>query len=105
MTTTTAGVEENCVVAVFGEYPGAENALRALKKEGFDIKRFSIVGRDFQTEDNVVGFYSAGDRMKYWGKTGAFWGALWGLLMGAAFLIIPGIGPVVAAGPVTGWII
>jgi hypothetical protein len=43
--------------------------------------------------------------MKYWGKMGAFWSGLWGLLAGAAFLIIPGVGPVVAAGPVTGWII
>ena len=43
--------------------------------------------------------------MAYWGKTGAFWGGLWGLLVGAAFLIIPGIGPVVVAGPVASWII
>jgi len=43
--------------------------------------------------------------MKYWGKTGAFWGGLWGMLVGAAFLIIPGVGPVVLAGPVTGWVI
>ena len=43
--------------------------------------------------------------MAYWGKTGAFWGGLWGSLVGAAFLIIPGIGPVVVAGPVASWII
>ena len=39
------------------------------------------------------------------GKWGAFWGGLWGLLFGAAFLIVPGIGPVVAAGSVVDWII
>jgi hypothetical protein len=105
MSTRTVSADENSVVAVFGEHSGAEDAIRALKKEGFDIRRFSIVGRDYHTEDNVVGFYNIGDRMKYWGKTGAFWGGLWGLLVGAAFLIIPGVGPVVAAGPVTGWII
>ena len=43
--------------------------------------------------------------MAYWGKTGAFWGSLWGFLVGAAFLIIPGIGPVVVAGPVASWIV
>jgi hypothetical protein len=37
--------------------------------------------------------------MKAWGRIGAFWGGLWGLLFGAAFFIIPGIGPVVLAGP------
>jgi hypothetical protein len=36
---------------------------------------------------------------------GAFWGGLWGLLAGAAFLIIPGVGPVVIAGPVAAWVI
>ncbi len=105
MGTGMAGTEENSVVAVFGEHSGAENAIRELKKAGFDIRRFSIVGRDFHTEDNVVGFYTTGDRMKYWGKMGAFWGGLWGLLVGAAFLIIPGVGPVVVAGPVASWII
>jgi hypothetical protein len=105
MGTGMAGTEENSVVAVFGEHSGAENAIRDLKKAGFDIRRFSIVGRDFHTEDNVVGFYTTGDRMKYWGKTGAFWGGLWGLLVGAAFLIIPGVGPVVVAGPAASWII
>jgi hypothetical protein len=105
MATRTTSAEENSVVAVFGEHSGAETAIRELKKQGFDIRRFSIVGRDFQSEDNVVGFYTTGDRMKYWGKMGAFWGGLWGLLVGAAFLIIPGLGPVVVAGPVAGWIV
>jgi hypothetical protein len=105
MNTRTEGSEENSVVAVFGEHCGAENAIRELKKTGFDIKRFSIVGRDFQSEDNVIGFYTTGDRLAYWGQRGAFWGGLWGFLVGAAFLIIPGIGPVVVAGPVAGWIV
>lgn len=43
--------------------------------------------------------------MKYWGKLGAFWGGLWGLLFGAAFFAIPGIGPVLVAGPLVSWIV
>ena len=43
--------------------------------------------------------------MKYWGKQGAFWGGLWGLLCGAAFFAIPGIGPVLVAGPLVASII
>ena len=39
------------------------------------MKKLSIVGKDYHTEENVVGYYNAGDRMKYWGKLGAFWGA------------------------------
>ena len=97
--------DQNSVVAIFNQNSTAENAIKELKDGGFDIKKLAIVGRDYQTESEVVGFYNTGDRMKYWGKWGAFWGGLWGLLFGAAFLIIPGIGPVVAAGSIVDWII
>jgi hypothetical protein len=43
--------------------------------------------------------------MKYWGKVGAFWGGFWGLLFGSAAFAIPGIGPLLVAGPLVGWII
>ena len=36
---------------------------------------------------------------------GAFWGGIWGLLLGSAFFAIPGIGPVLVAGPLVTWII
>jgi len=96
---------QNSVVAIYSQHTAAENAIKELKDGGFDIKKLAIVGRDYQTESDVVGFYNTGDRMKYWGKWGAFWGGRWGLLVGAAFLIIPGIGPVVAAGSVVDWIV
>jgi len=60
---------------------------------------FSIIGKDYHTEEKVVGYYSTGDRMKTWGGLGAFWGGIWGLLFGAGFFLIPGIGPVLVAGP------
>jgi uncharacterized membrane protein len=97
--------DESSVVAVFSQHTATENAIKQLKNDGFDIKKLAVVGRDYQTESEVVGFYNTGDRMKYWGKWGAFWGGLWGMLFGAAFLIIPGVGPVVAAGSVVDWII
>jgi hypothetical protein len=97
--------DQNSVVAVFGQHSAAENAIKKLKDGGFDIKKLAVVGRDYQTEEDVVGFYNTGDRMKYWGKWGAFWGGLWGMLFGAAFLIIPGVGPVVAAGSIVSWIV
>ena len=97
--------DQNSVVAIFSQHSAAENAIKELKGGGFDIKKLAVVGRDYQTEEDVVGFYNTGDRMKYWGKWGAFWGGLWGLLFGAAFLIIPGIGPVIAAGSVVDWLV
>jgi len=96
----TSKQDQNSVVAVFSKHSGAENAIKELKDGGFDIKKLAVIGRDYQTEQDIVGFYNTGDRMKYWGKWGAFWGGLWGLLIGAAFLIVPGVGPVVAAGSI-----
>jgi hypothetical protein len=43
--------------------------------------------------------------MKYWGKMGAFWGGFWGLLFGSAAFMIPGLGPLLVAGPLVGWIV
>jgi hypothetical protein len=43
--------------------------------------------------------------MKAWGKIGAFWGGIWGLLFGAAFFIIPGVGPIVMAGPLVAYLV
>ena len=95
----------NTAVAVFHTHEKAETAIRELEKSGFDIKKLSIIGKDYHTEEHAIGYYNTGDRMMTWGKNGAFWGGLWGMLFGSAFFIIPGIGPVLMAGPLVGWIV
>jgi uncharacterized membrane protein len=97
--------DKNAVVAIYESHAQAEEALKELQRSGFDMKKLSIVGKDYHTEEHVVGYYNAGDRMKRWGKTGAFWGGFWGLLFGSAFFAIPGIGPVLVAGPLVAWIV
>jgi hypothetical protein len=97
--------ENNAVVAIYESHLDAEEALKELQRAGFDMHKLSIVGKDYHTEENVVGYYNAGDRMKRWGQTGAFWGGIWGLLLGSAFFAIPGIGPVLVAGPLVAWMI
>ena len=100
-----AAPEQSAVFAIYDTHAEAEDAVRALERSGHDMQRLSIVGKDSQTEEQVLGYYSTGDRMKAWGKKGAFWGGLWGLLFGSAFFLIPGIGPLLAAGPIVGWIV
>ena len=95
----------NSVVAVFESHDQAEDAIRELQKDGFDMKKLSIVGKDYHTEEHVVGYYTTGDRMLYWGKLGAFWGGFWGLLFGSAFFWVPGVGPLLVAGPLVMWIV
>jgi len=91
--------KDNSTVAIYPSHTAAEMAVRELQQSGFDMKKLSIVGRDYHTDEHVVGYYNAGDRMKAWGKTGAFWGGIWGLLFGSAFFWIPGLGPLLVAGP------
>jgi uncharacterized membrane protein len=86
--------ETNAVVAVYRTHEAAEEGIRELQRAGTDMQTLSIIGKDTHTDEQVVGYYNNGDRMKYWGKTGAFWGGFWGLLFGSAFFAIPGIGPV-----------
>ena len=95
----------NSAVVVYNTHVEAEAVIKDLQRSGFDMKKLSIVGKDYRTEEHVIGFYNAGDRMKVWGKLGAFWGGLWGLLFGTAFLFVPGVGPVMIFGPLAGWII
>lgn len=95
----------NAVVAVYANHSDAEAAIKELQRSGVDLKRLSIVGKDYHTEEQVTGYYNVGDRVRYWGKLGAFWGGLWGFLLGSAFFWIPGLGPVVVGGPIVSWIV
>ena len=95
----------NSVVAVFDSHDKAESAVRELQADGFDMQKLSIVGKDYHTEEHVVGYYNAGDRMSYWGQQGALWGGLWGFLFGSAFFWVPGLGPLLVAGPLVAWIV
>jgi hypothetical protein len=86
------------LVAVFPDHSAAENGVKKLAQAGFDLKSLSVVGRGYHTEENVVGFYNVGDRVKFWGRRGAFWGGLWGLFFGGLFVTTPVIGPVFVLG-------
>src|ERR1700690_2377668 len=92
-------------VAVYHAHLEAEEAVKQLQQAGVDMHTLSIVAKDYHTDEQVVGYYNIGDRMKRWGKTGAFWGGFWGLLFGSAFFAIPGIGPLLVAGPLVAWIV
>jgi uncharacterized membrane protein len=97
--------KNNSIIAVYPTHNAAEAAVTELKQSGFDMKHLSIVGRDYHKDEHVIGYYNVGDRMRLWGKTGAFWGGLWGLLFGSAFFWVPGLGPLLVAGPMVSWIV
>jgi hypothetical protein len=97
--------EQSAVIGIFKSHTEAETGIKELQRAGFDMKKLSIVGKDYHPEEHVVGYYNIGDRMAFWGKMGAYWGGFWGLLFGSAMFVIPGIGPLIVFGPLVGWIV
>ncbi len=96
--TEYATSELGSVVAVFDDHEQAEIAVRKLAGAGIEMNDLSVVGKGYHTDEKVVGFYTTGDRVKFWGRNGAFWGGLWGWLFGAFFVAIPIVGHVVILG-------
>lgn len=88
------------VVAVFSSKERAEKAVNSLREAGFD-KEISIVAKK---EGNDEGSMSMGDEnnISDGAATGGIIGGLAGLAMGAGALVIPGLGPLIAAGPIAG---
>ena len=95
----------NSVAAIYDTHEKAEQAVKELQEAGVDMKSLSILGKDTHTDEHVVGYYTAGDRMLHWGGVGAFWGGFWGLLFGSGLFLVPGLGPILAAGPIVAWIV
>jgi hypothetical protein len=87
------------IVAVYPDHGAAEQAVRRLHEEGFAMSDLSIIGRDFQMSEEPVGFVDPSQYAKAGAGTGAWFGGLFGLMVGAAAVLVPGVGLVVVAGP------
>lgn len=94
------------IVAHFPSHTEAEKAVLELQKERFDMQKLSIIGKDYQTSEQVRGFLTWKDTAKAGAAGGGYWGSfvggLFGILVGAGVLFIPGMAPLVVAGPIAG---
>ncbi|MDB9511399.1 hypothetical protein PN499_09425 [Kamptonema animale CS-326] len=94
------------IVGSFPSHAEAERVVLELQKEGFDMEKLSIIGKDYQTTENVRGFLTWKDTAKVGAVGGGYWGSfvggLFGILAGAGVLFIPGMAPLIIAGPITG---
>ncbi len=97
--------EQSTLLKIFDTHMAAEEVIKSLSKSGFDVKKLSLVGKGYHTEEHPIGFYTAGDRIKFWAGTGAVWGGLWGLLLAPAVFFIPGLGLMAMAGPLVATLI
>jgi hypothetical protein len=89
---------DNAVVGVYATLGEAEAAVRSLGDGGFPIQNVSVVAQDLTDDRRVHGYVTVGDVARPAAGTGAWVGGLFGLLVGAAFLWVPGVGPLVVAG-------
>lgn len=90
------------VGAVFDNPDNAYATVEEMIKHNFPMDQVSILHRAGGQGDDFLGIVYSGEkeRFKVWGAQGALWGSLGGLLAGAAgLLLLPGIGPVLVAGP------
>ena len=91
--------QDDVPVYVYKTHDAAEEAVRLLMTSGFAAGQLSLIGKGYHSEEHPVGFYTTGDRIKSWGRSGAFWGGFWGLLLGPTVFFLPGLGLVAMVGP------
>jgi uncharacterized membrane protein len=89
---------DSSIVLVYSQLDEAEAAVKKLGEGGFPIQNVSIIAKDLGSEKKVHGFVTSCDVAKSAATTGAWVGGIFGLLVGAAFLWVPGLGPLVVAG-------
>jgi len=91
------------VVGLFDNRSDAQGAVQALHSAGFSNNDISFVGNNARGDygddtTSTSGGSEAGEGAGIGATGGAVLGGLTGLLVGLGALVIPGIGPVVAAG-------
>ncbi len=99
----TTGANQ-AVVAVYKSHNEAEEAVRQLQKAGVPMNQVSIIGKDWQAREDVQGYYRPADVIKEGAGTGAWFGGLFGLLLGFGLFVVPVAGTLIVLGPLSGLI-
>ncbi len=97
------GPRLDLLIGVFDTERKAEALVERLIGEEFPPDRISVLHKGGGLGDDMLGisFDTAGERAKAWTEQGALWGGLLGLLAGASGLfVLPGLGTLLAAGPI-----
>jgi hypothetical protein len=68
----TTQINQDSVIAIYSSHHSADAGVGVLIDAGFNMQNFSVVGKGYHTDEKTVGFYNTSDRMKFWGKYGAF---------------------------------
>jgi hypothetical protein len=97
--------QDNAALLVYSAQTDAALAVGSLRSSGFDMKKVSVAARERQPANGAPGCYHDDLDSTYCRELGEPWASLEGALSGWASLHLPGIGPVLVAGPLSGWIV
>ena len=90
------------VASLFDSQAAAEHAITELRTAGIDSSRVSVIARDTDPARDVA--HQTGAEVTTGAAGGAGFGAILGAaagwLVGIGALAIPGVGPIIAAGPI-----
>ena len=93
-------MSDKVLVKAFDSYEDAAKCVSSLMDGGVLKKYISVIGKGEQEEQNEFEYKKNAENMIFWGEQGAFWGGLWGLLMGGILFWAPGVGPILATGQI-----
>ncbi len=94
---------DQAVVATYLTHDAAETAVRRLSEGGVPVNMVSIIGRHYQTREDVQGFYRPADAALAGAGQGAWFGGFFGLMAGAmGFFVFPVVGALMVLGPLAG---
>ena len=94
------GLSARAVAAVFNDRDEAEAAVRDLRDAGFNEDQLGVAMKDRRAQKEFMDDTAteAGEGAATGAVSGGIVGGVLGLLAGAGALLVPGVGPVVAAG-------
>lgn len=95
--------QKHFIGAVFENPDQAHALVEQMIRADFPMDQVSVLHRAGGEGDDFLGiaYMDEKERFKVWGAGGAMAGALGGLLAGAGgLMLIPGIGPLLVAGPI-----
>ena len=99
----TPSHKEPLIAALFDSPDSATRVVEQLIEHDFPMDQVSLLHRAGGHGDDFlgIGYGDEAERIRVWSEQGALWGSLAGLLAGASgLLIVPGVGALLAAGPV-----
>jgi hypothetical protein len=91
--------DQSSIITIYKSRRAADSAVRKLQKSDFDMEKLSVIVKDHRTDEDIVGNDYRGDRMMFLEEPGAFSGGLSDILFRSRSFIVPGVGPLLVAGP------